>query len=77
MSNTLLRAKFIYDDKKRVYKIYAAFNVTEVNAKGQFKFPTKKDFVSGEFVYETLEADKERIIKQMQAQCRTNNIEFV
>ncbi len=75
--NTLLRAKLVYNKKKEVYKIIAAFNVTERTEKGAFKFPVKKDFTSGEFVYETLEKDKERIIAQMQKQCRTNNIEFV
>lgn len=75
--NTLLRAKLVYNKKKEVYKIIAAFNVTETTDKGAYKFPVKKDFTSGEFVYETLEKDKARIIKEMQRQCRTDNIEFV
>ena len=75
--NSLLRAKLVYNKNKETYTIVAAFNVTETTDNGTYKFPTKKDFTSGEFVYETLTADKERIIKQMQQQCRTNNIEFV
>jgi len=75
--NTLLRAKLVYNKEKEVYKIVAAFNVTEKTDKGAYKFPVKKDFTSGEFVFETLQADKERIIKEMKRQCRTDNIEFV
>jgi hypothetical protein len=75
--NTLLRAKLVYNKKKEVYKIIAAFNVTEQTDKGAYKFPVKKDFTSGEFVYETLQQDKERIINEMKRTCRTDNIEFV
>jgi hypothetical protein len=75
--NSLLRAKLVYNKKKEVYKIVAAFNVREQTENGAFKFPTKCDFNSGEFVYETFEKDKQRIIAEMQKQCRTNNIEFV
>lgn len=75
--NTLLRAKLVYNKEKEVYKIVAAFNVTEKTDKGAYKFPVKKDFTSGEFIFETLQADKERIIKEMKRQCRTDNIEFV
>ena len=75
--NTLLRAKLVYNKQKEVYKIIAAFNVTEQTDKGAYKFPVKKDFTSGEFVYETLQADKERIINEMKRACRTDNIEFV
>ena len=75
--NTLLRAKLVYNKKKEVYKIVAAFNVTEKTEKGAYKFPSKMDFTSGEFVYETIDSDKARIIKLMLEQCRTNNVEFV
>jgi hypothetical protein len=75
--NTLLRAKLVYNKQKEVYKIIAAFNVTEQTDKGAYKFPVKKDFTSGEFVYETLQADKERIITEMKRVCRTDNVEFV
>jgi hypothetical protein len=75
--NTLLRAKLVYNKQKEVYKIIAAFNVTEQTDKGAYKFPVKKDFTSGEFVYETLESDKQRIITEMKRVCRTDNVEFV
>lgn len=75
--NTLLRAKLVYNKQKEVYKIIAAFNVTEQTDKGAYKFLVKKDFTSGEFVFETLQADKERIINEMKRTCRTDNIEFV
>lgn len=75
--NTLLRAKLVYNKQKEVYKIIAAFNVTEQTDKGAYKFPVKKDFTSGEFVWETLEQDKQRIITEMKRVCRTDNIEFV
>lgn len=75
--NTLLRAKLVYNKKKEVYKIIAAFNVTEQTDRGAYKFPVKKDFTSGEFVYETLQKDKLRIIEEMKRVCRTDNVEFV
>lgn len=75
--NTLLRARIVYNKQKEVYKIIAAFNVTERTDRGTYKFPAKRDFTSGEFVYETLQQDKTRIIEEMKKTCRTNNIEFV
>ncbi len=75
--NTLLRARLVYNKKREVYKIVAAFNVTEQTEKGSYKFPVKKDFTSGEFVYETLQKDKLRIIEEMKRVCRTDNVEFV
>lgn len=73
------KAKLVYNKTKETYTIVVAFNVTETNAKGQLKFPTraKCDFVSGEFVYETLQADRERILSVAHAQLRTDCIEFV
>jgi hypothetical protein len=73
------RAKLMFNKDKETYTIVVAFNVTETNAKGQLKFPTRKkcDFVSGEFVYETLQQDKERILTIAKQQLRTDNIEFV
>ena len=73
------RAKLVYNKDKEVYTIIVAFNVTETNDKGTYKFPprAKCDFVSGNFVWETVQADKERIISQAKKQLRTDNIEFV
>ena len=73
----IAKAKIVYNKDKETYKIKIAFNVTEKTEKGAYKFPTKCDFVSGEFVYETLQQDKERIIAQAKQQLRTDIIEFV
>jgi hypothetical protein len=84
MQNTIrtantAKAKLMFNKQKETYTIVVAFNVTETNAKGQLKFPTRArcDFVSGEFVYETLQADKERILRAAHATLRTDLIEFV
>jgi hypothetical protein len=73
------KAKIVYNKDKEVYTIIVAFNVTETNSKGTLKFPprNKCDFVSGNFVWETVQKDKERIIAQAKQQLRTDNIEFV
>jgi hypothetical protein len=73
------KAKLVYNKEKEVYTIIVAFNVTETNDKGTLKFPprSKCDFVSGNFVWETVQRDKERIISQAKQQLRTDNIEFV
>jgi hypothetical protein len=73
------KAKLVYNKDKEVYTIIVAFNVTEKTDKGAWKFPTraKCDFVSGNFVWETVQRDKERIISQAKQQLRTDNIEFV
>jgi hypothetical protein len=71
------KARIIYNKNKETYTIKIAFNVTETNKNGTLKFPNKCDFVSGEFVYETLQADKQRIIAQAKQQLRTSVIEFV
>jgi hypothetical protein len=73
------KAKLVFNKQKETYTIVIAFNVTETNAKGKLKFPprAKCDFVSGEFVYESLQADKQRILTAAHAQLRTDLIEFV
>jgi hypothetical protein len=71
------KAKIVYNKDKEVYTIKIAFNVTEQTKNGTFKFPTKCDFVSGNFSYETFELDKQRIIAQAKQQLRTELIEFV
>jgi hypothetical protein len=73
------KAKLVYNKDKEVYTIIVAFNVTEKTDKGAWKFPTraKCDFVSGNFVWESIQADKERIISQAKQQLRTDYIEFV
>jgi len=84
MQNTIrtanvAKAKLMFNKQKETYTIVVAFNVTETNARGQLKFPVraKCDFVSGEFVYESLVADKERILSVAKQTLRTDLIEFV
>jgi hypothetical protein len=71
------RARIIYNKDKETYTIKFAFNVSEKTANGKYKFPTKCDFISGEFIYETFESDKQRIIAQAKQVLRTDLIEFV
>lgn len=73
----IAKAKIIYNKNKETYVIKMAFNVTEKTEKGAYKFPVKCDFVSGEFNYETFEADKQRIIETAKKTLRTELIEFV
>lgn len=73
----IAKAKIVYNKNKETYVIKMAFNVTEKTERGTLKFPQKCDFVSGEFTYETFEADKQRIISQAKQQLRTDYIEFV
>ena len=42
MFNTLAKAVLRYNKKKQLYKLIVAFNVTETNARGNYKFPTQK-----------------------------------
>jgi hypothetical protein len=73
------KAKIVYNKEKEVYTIICAFNVTEQTDKGAWKFPprAKCDFVSGDFVWETIQKDKERIISTAKQTMRTDNILFV
>ena len=73
------KAKLVYNKEKEVYTIICAFNVTEQTDKGNWKFPTraKCDFVSGNFVWETVQKDTARIIAEAKKQLRTDNIVFV
>jgi hypothetical protein len=75
----IAKAKIVYNKDKEVYTIICAFNVTEQTDKGAWKFPprNKCDFVSGDFVWETIQKDKERIISTAKQTMRTDNIEFV
>jgi hypothetical protein len=73
----IARAKILYNKNKETYVIKIAFNVTERNKNGELKMPAKCDFVSGDFNYETFEADKQRIIAQAKQQLRTDLIEFI
>jgi hypothetical protein len=76
------KAKLLYNKNKETYKIVIAFNVfpkEDKNGNIVYPFPVqaKCDFVSGDFVYATIESDKERIIATAKQVLRTDNIEFV
>lgn len=76
------KAKLLYNKQKELYKIVIAFNVfPKERDDGTIVYPfppqNKCDFVSGNFTYQTLEADRDRIIAQAKRVLRTDNIEFV
>ena len=73
------KAKLLYNKEKETYKVIVAFNVTETNKNGKFKFPTHKNcnFVSGDLNYETLQKDVENTVANAKKVLRTNNIVFV
>ncbi len=73
------KAKLIYNKEKETYKIIVAFNVTETNKNGKFKFPVqaKCNYVSGDIAYETLQKDLQRTIAHAKEVLRTDNIVFV
>lgn len=78
----IAKAKVIYSKDKETYKIIFAFNVhKKVNDMGDIvhMFPTqaKCAYVSGDICYETLQADKERILAQAKMTMRTDLVEFV
>lgn len=75
MFNTLAKAVLRYNKKKQLYKLIVAFNVTETNAKGNYKFPVQKkcDFVSGDIEITELG----RVLQTAEKALRTNNIVIV
>ena len=75
----IAKARLIYNKNKETFCIVVAFNVVERTEKGQLKFPprNKCDFVSGDFVYESLEDDVKRITNYAKDLLRTDTIEFV
>lgn len=73
----IAKARLVYNKTKETYRIVVAFNVTERTKNGTLKFPKKPDFVSGDFVYDTLENDVNRIVSTAKEVLRTDNIEFV
>ena len=77
--SSLARAVLRYNKQKQVYRLIVAFNVREQNERGKYKFPpqSKCDFVSGDFVYETLQRDLNRIMQEARVRLRTDNIELV
>ena len=80
--NTLAKAKLAYNRNKELYKLVIAFNVhTKVKDNGDIVhiFPTqaKCAYVSGDIIYEELQAEVSRLTDVAKLQLRTDNIEFV
>ena len=80
--NTLAKAKLVYNRNKELYKLVIAFNVhTKVKDNGDIVhiFPTqaKCAYVSGDIIYEELQAEASRLTDDAKQQLRTDNIEFV
>jgi hypothetical protein len=76
------KARLLYNKNKETYKIIFAFNVYKtLNKKDEevYIFPTqaKCNYVSGDINYETLQADKERIVNIAKQYLRTECVEFV
>jgi hypothetical protein len=76
------KARILYNKDKETYKIIFAFNVYKtLNKRDEevFIFPQQKkcNYVSGDINYETLEADKQRIIATAKQYLRTDYVEFV
>jgi hypothetical protein len=76
---SVAKAKLVYNKNKETYRILVAFNVTERTELGVLKFPaqTKCAFVSGDFVFETLQDDVNRVMQQAKEVLCINNIEMV
>lgn len=77
--NTLAKAVLRYNKKTQLYKLVVAFNVTERDNNGNYKFPpqNKCNFVSGDLNYNTLQQDLARTLKRASEVLRTDNIEIV
>lgn len=75
LHNTLAKARLQFNKKLQMYKVLVAFNVTEVNKNGSYKFPveSKCNYVSGHIELEELG----RVLNTAQKQLRTNNIVIV
>jgi hypothetical protein len=76
------KARIIYNKNKETYKIIFAFNVLQKekdNGDIVHIFPQQKqcNYVSGDIMYETLQADKLRIIATAKQYLRTDYVEFV
>jgi hypothetical protein len=75
MYNTLAKAALRYNKKLQMYKLIAAFNVTETNKKGNYKFPveSKCNYVSGHFEITELG----NVLNNAEKHLRTSNIVVV
>ena len=86
MYNTLAKAKLVFNNKLKTYKLVVAFNVhttTRIDKNGNEKvvhnFPvqSKCAYVSGDLLKLTLQKDLAKALANAQKTARTNNIQFV
>jgi hypothetical protein len=70
----IARAKLVKVKKTGLFKLVCAFNITETNVNGKYKFPVeaKCPFVSGHIDI----TDLPRVMQQAALVLRTNNIEL-
>jgi hypothetical protein len=81
-TNSIAKAKLVFNKKLQTYKLVCAFNVYETTKqfdKTVYKFPVQKkcDFVSGDINKETLHTDLLRVLSTASKVLRTNNIQIV
>ena len=86
LTNCIAKAKLVYNKKLQAYKLVVAFNAHKQfkkdkwgNEKVVYAFPTqaKCAYVSGDIIYEELQAEVSRLTDVAKLQLRTDNIEFV
>ncbi len=80
-TNCIAYAKLVYNKKLQAYKVQIAFNVHKklVGEEIKYVFPVQKqcNYVSGDLLAETLEAELQRTVASAQRTLRTTNIVFV
>jgi len=80
-TNCIAYAKLVYNKKLQAYKVQIAFNVHKklVGEEVKYVFPVQKqcNYVSGDLLAETLEAELQRTVASAQRTLRTTNIVFV
>lgn len=74
--NTVAKAKLVKNAKLNTLRLVVAFNVTQVNSKGQYVFPVSKKcaYVSGDLLDD---GDVLRALAQAQDELATTNIVLV
>ena len=86
MYNTLAKAKLVFNNKLKTYKLVVAFNVhttTRIDKNGNEKvvhnFPvqSKCAYVSGDLLAENLQEELAKVLPVAEATIRSNNIVFV
>ena len=86
LTNCIAKAKLVFNNKLKTYKLVVAFNVhktTRLNKHNQevvvYNFPVqaKCAYVSGDLLKSNLQAELATALKHAQLTARTTNIQFV